>query len=107
MEKKVQTFEQLLCSIPSSRQNEYELILPAQMIEDICKENNYPCYQFAHDLEGNIYMRAKVNRITLEFLKMKSPQDKNSKNAVIFQIKRCGDVLYSKPNVPKGGFYLI
>lgn len=102
-----QTFEQFLCSMSSSGQKEYELIFPAQMIEDYCKEKNYSCYQFAHNLEGDIYMRAKIDRITLEFLTRKSLKKQHQNDAVILQIRNNGQILYCKPDISKGTIFII
>ena len=86
---------------------EYEFIFPAQVIEDYCKERNYPCYQFAHNLEGDIYMRAKINRTTLEFLTRKCMKNQHQREAIILQIRHYGNILYCKPNIPKGTIYVI
>ena len=88
-------------------EKEYEFIFPAQIIEDYCKEKNYPCYQFAHNLEGDIYMRAKINRTTLEFLVRKSLKNQHQNETLLLQIRNNGQILYCKSDVPNGTIYVI
>ena len=100
-------FEEFLVSLShlDVNNNQYELIFPAGMIEAICKEKNYPCYKFAHNLEGDSYMRAKIYPITLEFLVRSI--EKNKKESSVLQIKNNGEKIYCKPENPVWTIYVM
>ena len=99
-------FEEILVSISHlNENNNFEFIFPAGMIEAICKEKNYPCYKFAHNLEGDSYMRARVNRITLEFL-VRSKKE-NEKESAVLQIRNNGERIYYRPENPVWTIYVI
>ena len=85
-----ENFEQVLCNIFHIGTQQCEFIFRAGVIEDICRKKQYPCYKFAHNLEGEPYMRAKVNGITVEFL-VRS-KDKNEKESTILQIRNNGKI---------------
>ena len=96
-----ENFEQVLCSISHVGTQQCEFVFGAGVIEDICREKQYPCYKFAHNLEGEPYMRAKVNRTTLEFLIISSSKNFGEKESLILQIRNNGENLYYRPEKPK------
>ena len=102
----VESFEQVLCSISYVGNLEYELVFMVGVIEDICCEKRYPCYKFAHNLEGEPYMRARINQITLEFLIRNKSKNLNEKESLILQIRNNGERVYYRPEKPKGTIYI-
>ena len=101
-----ENFQEVLCSISYVGKKQYELVFKAGVIEDICREKQYPCYKFAHNLEGEPYMRAKVDRTTLEFLIRNSPHNLGERESLILQIKNNGEKVYNKPEKIEGTIYV-
>ena len=101
-----ENFEQVLCNISHVVNRKYKLIFEAGLIEKLCQEAQYPCYKFAHNLEGEFYMRAKVGRTTLEFLIRNNPTNLEKKESLILQIRNNGNFLYNKPENSKLAIYI-
>ena len=99
-------FEQVLFSISYFQNHQCELVFPARMIESICKEKQCPCYKFAHNLEGDHYMRARLSKITLEFLVRNNQENQNEKESLVLQITSNGNMLYRKPENPNATIYV-
>ena len=85
-----------------------EMVFRSNMIEKICIECQYPYYQFAHNLEGDIFMRMKMRlkNITMEYIVMKDVEGKNY-NSYVHQIFQNGQVIYRRPDKPIGKIYLF
>jgi len=102
----VDNLEQILSSISYLGNRQYEIVFSAGMIERICAENQYPCYRFAHDLDGNPYIRARIDRITLEFLVISKKENPNEKQSLVLQINNKGQRIYSRPEKPTATSYV-
>lgn len=98
--------EQILCSMRDEENRHQELIFPEGVIEKLCREKQYPCYKYAHNLEGHIYMRVRTYHITFEYLVVSYPGDMNLKESIITQIMVNGQIIYHRPNNPDGTIYV-
>ena len=102
-----ENLDEVLCSMSCDENKQQELIFPDGMIEHICEEKQYPCYRFAHNLEGHIYMRARVKHVTVEYLVIPNGKEQEGKEAHVCQITFNGDLIYKKPDTPNGKIYVL
>lgn len=94
----------ILRSMSSVDNNQKELIFPAVMIKSYW---SLWCYQFAHDLEGRPYMRARINEFTIEYLEITNPENENCEEALVCQISTCGQRIYDRPDKPVGTIRIL
>lgn len=89
---------------PENKQQ--EMVFLNEMIVEICKECHYPCYKFAHNLEGDTYMRVRMKNITLEYIVMKNPRTQEY-NSYVQQISKNGQLIYRKLDNPIGTIHVL
>ncbi len=88
----------ILLSMENEDNQLQELILPVSMIEDYCTQKR----PFAHDLDGQPYMRCKIDDVTLEFLVLNAQEGVDYEQARVCQISRCYKLIYRRPRSPVG-----
>jgi len=92
-----ENFEQILLSICKENVNVQNMIFPEEMIKEICNVKQYPCYKFAHNLNGDSYIRAWFGQIIVEFLVVTNQKNPEQKEYHVLQILKNGQKIYYKP----------
>ncbi len=99
-------FGKVLCAMGLPENKEKEMFFSSNMIENICKQYQYPYYRFAYNPEGHSFWRARMGNITLEYAIL--PVVKTSDyNAYVLQISCNYQVVYQKPDKPAGRIHVL
>lgn len=94
----------ILLDMAKEENKAQELIFPDSMLEDLCDLCGYYLYQFAHDLNNQPYMRAKMYDIgiTLEYRVVANVESENGKQELVTNVFEKGVLHYRRPNNPIG-----
>ena len=102
----VDNFENVLYNMSLEKNKDWEMFFSSDMIESICKEHSYPCYRFAHNLEGHVYWRMRMKNLTLEYAVLPIVK-KSDYNAYVLQFSCNGQLLYKKPDDSAGRIHVL
>ena len=102
----VNNFDKVLYSMTLPENKEREMLFSSEMVDTICEEGHYITYSFAHNLVGEIYMRMRMKKITLEYL-VNPRIDPQNYNAKLTGIYISGQLRYRNPTSPEGKIYLV
>lgn len=97
-------FCKIVLPMALDKNKEAQMLFSTNVIENICKENQYPCYTFAHNLEGHKYWRMRIGKITLEYVVTSASS--NNHNAYVYQIFEDGRLVYRKTEKPQCTIYV-
>ncbi|MBQ2917046.1 MAG: hypothetical protein IJE59_02585 [Clostridia bacterium] len=98
-------FGKFLLILTLGNNKESEMFFSTDMIYNICREENYPCYKFGVNLEKCEYWRMRMNKITLEYIVIPEVGT-DDYNAYVYQIFQDGKLIYKKMEEPKKAIYL-
>lgn len=99
--------KEILLSMEDEDNQMQELVFPPHMIENYFAQSHHSCYEFAHNLEGQPYMRARMDGITLEYLVRTNPEKPGYEEARICSIYAFGKTIYRRPDNPIGIIYVF